>query len=226
MIKNFLQKLKVYQAFSHAYDEYLRADAMKRSPQQYRHIGENTVVAPRVAITHPSRVWIGDWSTIQDETKISSIGGLHVGNYVGIGFNCMIVTFNHAYRNAETIPYDNRVFLQPVIIRDFAWIGFNTCIMPGIEIGEGAIVAMGSVVTKNVPPLAIVMGNPATVIGRRSANHFEKCKAEAKTTPNRILETFGKFDEIIPIMTQKRYAKELQDLGLIPQSAPDQEKEG
>ncbi len=138
----------------------------------------------------------------------------------------MILTFNHAYRNAESIPYDNRVFLQPVIIRDFAWIGFNVSIMPGIEIGEGAIVAMGSVVTKSVPPLAIVMGNPATVIGRRSEQHFEKCKTEMKTTSNRVLQDFGKFEEIIPIMTQKRYGKELADLGLISDSAFDQEIEG
>jgi len=143
------------------------------------------------------------------------MGGLHVGDYVGIGYRCAILTFNHTYRKAKAIPFDKGVHLKPVIIRDFAWVGWCSCIMPGVEIGEGAIVSMGSVVCKNVPPLAIVMGNPAEVIGHRSKEHFQECKEAGRTNPHRILEVYGAFEEQILVTTRKRYARELRELGLI-----------
>jgi len=207
--------MRWYQALSWAYDEMAKRRASSPRPDQLRHCGTKTSIFPRVAITHPDRVWVGDWATIQNDTFIHSQGGCHIGDYVGIAYGVTILTFNHNYRNAEAIPFDNKFFLQPVIIRDHAWIGFNSCILPGVEIGEGAIVGMGSVVTKNVPPLAIVQGNPATVVGRRSEEHFEKCKAEGRQIPHRVGEVYDSIIETIPVMTKRRYASELRDLGLL-----------
>jgi maltose O-acetyltransferase len=56
---------------------------------------------------------------------------------------------------------------RPVIIEDDVWIGINVILLPGLTVGRGAIVAAGSVVTKDVPPDAIVGGNPARVIRSR-----------------------------------------------------------
>jgi len=58
----------------------------------------------------------------------------------------------------------SRVAVAPVRIEDRAWIGFNAVILKGITVGEGAVVAAGSVVTKDVPPYSVVAGNPARVI--------------------------------------------------------------
>lgn len=58
----------------------------------------------------------------------------------------------------------SNVKFAPVVIKNKAWIGFNSIILKGVTIGEGAIVASGSVVTKNVPDFAIVGGNPAKII--------------------------------------------------------------
>lgn len=52
----------------------------------------------------------------------------------------------------------------PIIIKNKAWIGFNSIILKGVTIGEGAIVGAGSVVTKDVPDFAVVAGNPAKII--------------------------------------------------------------
>jgi hypothetical protein len=68
---------------------------------------------------------------------------------------------------------------------------------------------MGSVITKNVPPLAIVMGNPATIIGQRSPEHFESCKSETRYSPQRGLD----MEEILPIIVKKRYPAELAEMG-------------
>jgi acetyltransferase-like isoleucine patch superfamily enzyme len=212
VFKKLLRKSRLYCALSYAYDAYAAQSHTTHDRSAYRHIGPGSEVRPRAHITHPGRVWIGERSTIMGGTFINSMGGLHVGNFVGIGMGCTIVTFNHRYRNAKTIPFDDGVFLQPVIIRDYAWIGWESAILPGVEVGEGAIVAMGSVVT----PLAIVIGNPAETIGYRSKDHFEACKAAGRVMPHRVLEVHGKFDEIIALMTQKRYARELRDLGMLP----------
>jgi serine acetyltransferase len=87
--------------------------------------------------------------------------------------------------------------------------------MPGVEVGEGAIISMGSVVFEDVPPRAIVLGNPAKIIGYRGEEHFNQCKAEGRVNSHRIFETFGSVEEKIQIMTRKKYLKELIDLGLI-----------
>lgn len=213
--RKLLAGTRWYQALSFAYNEFQARQSMCPGASKLAHCGTGTIVQPRVRITHPSRVYLGDGTTIQNDTMLASMGGVHVGDYVGIGYSVTILTFNHSYRNSTSLPYDQKVFLQPVIIRDLAWLGWHTRVMPGVEIGEGAIVAMGSVVTKNVAPLAIVMGNPAEVIGRRSEEHFQRCREAGAVNPHRVREVFGEFEEIIPVMTKRRYRQELIDLGLL-----------
>ena len=58
--------------------------------------------------------------------------------------------------------------LDPIIIDDNVWIATNSTIMPGVHVGKGAVVAAGSVVTKNVLPYSVVAGNPAKEIKKRS----------------------------------------------------------
>jgi maltose O-acetyltransferase len=57
----------------------------------------------------------------------------------------------------------------PVTIEDYVWIGHRAIIMPGVTLGRGAVVAAGAVVTKSVPPMSIVAGVPARVIGQRKS---------------------------------------------------------
>lgn len=53
---------------------------------------------------------------------------------------------------------------KPVVIEDNVWIGFGSIIMPGVKIGRGSVIAAGSVVVKDVPPMSVVGGNPAKII--------------------------------------------------------------
>ena len=87
---------------------------------------------------------------------------LFAGNVTILGKNAH--TFDTP---CKTIWSGERGDTPPVIIEDDVWIGFGSIIMSGVTIGAGAVVAAGSVVTKDVPPCAIVGGNPAKIIKYR-----------------------------------------------------------
>ena len=91
-------------------------------------------------------------------------GGIYIGNDVLIGHNACLLTLNH-----EMEP-ENRADMhpKPIHIEDKAWLGSNVTVLPGVTIGEGAIVAAGAVVTKDVDSNTIVGGVPAKIIKRIS----------------------------------------------------------
>lgn len=104
---------------------------------------------------------------------------LLIGNYVSIADNVFfILGGNHAIFNSiTTFPLRSKFdgvqnlidasSKGPISIEDEVWIGFGTIILSGVTISKGAIVAAGSVVTKDIPPYAIVAGNPAKIIKYR-----------------------------------------------------------
>jgi len=207
--------LRILNALKYAYDEYQNSQRFVYDKKDFKNFGEGTLIYPGVSITHSSRLWIGNYSTIQTRSVLHSMGGIYIGNYVGIGYNSTVVSFIHNYFNSKSIPYDDKVLLKPVVLRDYVWIGWNVTINPGVEVGEGAIIAGSSVVTKDVPPLAIVMGNPAEIIAYRKKEHFETCKKEGRVNSHRILEKFGKFDEVLQPVMKRKFKNELEQLGLL-----------
>lgn len=106
--------------------------------------------------------------------------GVKIGNYFHSGTNVKIMLGSHDYEYGDKIPYGSHFTIKNVIIDDFVWLGNDVTISGNIHIGEGAIVAIGAVVVKDVPPYAIVGGNPAKVIKYRHIEQFEKLKQEGK----------------------------------------------
>jgi acetyltransferase-like isoleucine patch superfamily enzyme len=120
---------------------------------------------------------IAPTSHLKSNTYIECIGGVKIGEYFHTGKDLVILSTNHNYEG-KSLPYDDTYIKKQVIIKDFVWFGIGVKILPGVTIGEGAIVAMGSVVTKDVPSCAIVGGNPAKVIKYRDIEKFNKLKKE------------------------------------------------
>ena len=89
-------------------------------------------------------------------------GGVIIGNNVDIAQETNIWTEQHDY-NSPTY----KSVCKEVIIEDYVWLASRVTVLPGVHIGRGAVVASGAVVTKDVPPLAIVAGIPAKIIGYR-----------------------------------------------------------
>ena len=109
-------------------------------------------------IDFPKQLTIGQRVFINHSFTAMSVGGITLEDNVQIGPHVTIVTDNH--------DFDNRYVLicKPVRICKNAWIGANAAIMPGVTVGENAVVAGGAVVTKDVPANTVVGGNPAKVI--------------------------------------------------------------
>lgn len=88
----------------------------------------------------------------------------------------MIITSNHNFDFGNAIPYDNTFILKKITIEDNVWLGNRVTIVGNVTIGEGAIVGAGSVVVKDIPPCAIVGGNPAKIIRYRDVSHYNNLK--------------------------------------------------
>jgi acetyltransferase-like isoleucine patch superfamily enzyme len=87
---------------------------------------------------------------------------IRIGADVSIGPEAALLTLGHDPRSASFADRGGAVS-----VGDRAWIGFRAIVLPGVTIGEGAVVGAGAVVTRDVPPFVIVAGNPARTIGRR-----------------------------------------------------------
>ena len=142
--------------------------------------GAGVEIVPRCRFENPENIFIGDYVFINHGAAFHGVGGIHIDSNISFSPGVQIHTSNHRYEGGEAIPYDHVSFLRPVRVESHCWIGANALIAPGVTIGEGAVVAMGAVVTKDVPPLAIVGGNPARVIRMRDRERFERLKAAGR----------------------------------------------
>ncbi len=110
-------------------------------------------------------------SEIGDDSGIgmrSSVGTVIIGRNVIIGDELIAISRNHEFADTNK-PIKEQGFQEdrPIIVDDNVWIGARVILLPGIHIGEGAVIGAGAVVTKDVCPYAIVGGNPAREIGKR-----------------------------------------------------------
>lgn len=119
---------------------------------------------------------IHETSHLKSNTLIECTGEVRIGKYFHPGRGLTIFSANHNYDSNISIPYDSQTITKTVIIDDFVWIGSNVTIIPGVHIGEGAIIGAGSVVSKDIPKFAIAVGNPARIIKYRDKEKFIKLK--------------------------------------------------
>lgn len=141
-------------------------------------VGKGTIIRGELFIFgHGGQIKIGDSCYVGEDARIWSSSEITIGNRVLISHGANIHDNNshpisakfrsqHFSAISKTGHPSSGVEISalPVMIEDDAWIGFNSIVLKGVTIGEGAIVGAGSVVTKDVAPWTIVAGNPARVI--------------------------------------------------------------
>ena len=128
----------------------------------HAHVARKAVIGPKCVIGHGVFVgWdvqMGEEVHIQGQTHITP--GTVIGNRVFFG--ALVVTMNDKYPKVNNPTFDR----QAPIFEDECAIGCGAVILPGVRIGRGAVVGAGSVVTKDVAPEAVVIGNPARLLAR------------------------------------------------------------
>lgn len=140
-------------------------------------IGSNSIIAGELLVfPHGGRIVVGNWCFIGPGTRLWSGASIRIGDRVLIAHNVNIFDnlthpLDAAARHAQFKaiangghPLQPELDDVPVVIGDDAWIGASAIVLKGISVGRAAVVAAGSVVTRDVPAYAVVAGNPARVI--------------------------------------------------------------
>lgn len=99
-----------------------------------------------------------------NDLKILCCGSIKIGNNVSCAGNIFITSENHGLNPMTESFNDNELEISNIVIEDGVWIGEKVIILPGVTIGKKSIIGAGSIVTKDIPPYTIAVGNPAKVI--------------------------------------------------------------
>ena len=129
------------------------------------HFGNNNEVDSHVYIGDGSDVQIGNRCQINHNSSLTNV---KIGNFVMIGPEVVFLSQMHRTDSIQ-IPMieQGKLNFKQTIVEEDVWIGQRAIIMPGINIGKGSIIGAAAVVTKDVPPYAVVGGIPARIIKRR-----------------------------------------------------------
>lgn len=130
-------------------------------------VGKNVIFYPGIKINPASNIAIGNNVDLAWGVIITTGGGVEIGDRTLIGYKSMIFSANHVIPPDKGRIFDSGHEKRPVSIGKDVWIGAGCIILPGVTIGEGAVIAAGSVVTRNVESFSVVGGNPAKLIKYR-----------------------------------------------------------
>lgn len=178
------KKIRMYiekERFLYNADEHINP-RIEISGSQFIHLGNNCFIGPDSKLLCGNKYFsniveqklypslkIGNNFHATRKLEIQCRGCITIGNEVLIASNVFIIDYNHGV-DATTINYlDNPLDVKQVTIEDGVWIGNNVIILPGVSIGTKSIIGAGSVVTKNIPPYCIAVGNPARIIKKWNA---------------------------------------------------------
>ena len=130
-------------------------------------VGRGVTFYPGVWIAPGRNLVIGDKVDLAKDVLLTTGGGIKIGNRTLIGYRTQILSANHSIpARGQPFPISGDSYGE-IDIENDVWIGANCIVTAGVKIGEGAVVAAGSVVTKNMPAWSIYGGVPARLIKMR-----------------------------------------------------------
>lgn len=152
------------------------ASCLNAGPRENIRIGMNVTIHGVIETQGKGTIEIGDYTNIRFNTHIGAVNSIKIGKYVIISHSVYIYDNN----NHPTSPArrkelsESRFDIQlnswtnadsvPIVIEDNVWIGFGSVILKGVRIGKGSIVGAHAVVTEDIPPFSVAVGNPARIV--------------------------------------------------------------
>lgn len=127
-------------------------------PQLFAEFGEDSRLMSPTTVVRGRSVKIGKRVVIMNGSLFMGAGGITIDDDVLVAANVQLISNNHDL-------YEHQVLTcKPVHLKRNCWIGAGATILPGVTVGENAVVGAGSVVTKDVPDNTVVVGNPAKIV--------------------------------------------------------------
>lgn len=132
-------------------------------------LGDATVIQPRALLeTGPGgRIELGRNNTVNPYCVIYGHGGLTTGDYVRIAAHTVMIPANHVYDDPDVPIAKQGLKKQGIVIGRDVWIGAGCRVLDGVHVGDGSVLAAGAVVSRSVPPFAVVAGVPARILKMR-----------------------------------------------------------
>lgn len=146
---------------------------MVKTLSSFEEVGVNVRLRYSSNFIHPKKIKLGSNIHIGENAWWRADGGIEIGDNTIISRNSVMFTANHDYEG-EYLPYDRNFRYGKITIGRNVWIGMNVMINQGITIHDGAIIAMGTVVTKDVPSMAIVGSHGSRILKYRDQEHYQK----------------------------------------------------
>ena len=125
-------------------------------------IGKRCAIAASAKIWAPWQLEIGDYVALGPRSEIYNVAKIRMGSNITVSQDAYLCTASHDISRLK-----KPLVTRPIELGDSTWIAARSIVLPGVTIGEGAVVAAGSVVTKDVGPWTVVGGNPAKFIKKR-----------------------------------------------------------
>lgn len=138
--------------------------------RKFGKIDETAYIAPPLKLSNPANVFLEEHTALRNASIFSNNARFVMKRYAGAAEGLRVSTGNHAMivgRFYRTIKENEKPegLDRDVIVEEDAWLGRNVCLLPGVTVGRGAVVGAGAVCRASIPPYAIVVGNPAKVMG-------------------------------------------------------------
>lgn len=155
----YLHVFKVINYYNYAHVEPLRIAK----------IGPNAAISPNAVFSNPERISAGMGLRLGARCHLwagPETGRIRIGNNVLFGPDVMVTAANYRFNDGSPVT-EQAMDEADVEIGDDVWLGTRAIVLPGVTIGNGAIIGAGAVVTRSVPPFSIAVGVPARVVGTR-----------------------------------------------------------
>lgn len=135
-------------------------------PRDAKRVGKGCYYLDLIVWLNSEFIELGDDIGFNYGCWVNGFGGLTIGDGTMFGPYSMVHTANHETDPSKPLQEQGHI-KQPVSIGNDVWIAMGVMILPGVTIGDGVIVGAGSVVTKDLPPYTLAVGNPCKVIKQR-----------------------------------------------------------